>query len=236
MEDATTLRDHSFQQNDINIIDLSIHMSAAATPSSASHTSHPPSVPTPTTITGVPLLSAARNDHTSPPANAVSHSKPEQTTTMINFCVRTLDEFFSAALQPDLSEVVTVLAQLSELATGTEQTTTSQAAPLSQRKHVIWAPPDQQLPDATPQPTSPPLELGKPSVPGVITAPSAYELPSQAAPMDMPMPQIITVSVRGSGHTLSFHLSLDTTIAFLKQVIQLTTVTPSSHSPPRTSI
>lgn len=96
MEDTVALRDYNLQQNALNIIDLSIGMSATATPNSAPHTPYPPASPTPAATIAVPPLSAVTNAHTSSVEDATSHSELEQTTTMI-FCGRTLDEYCRAS-------------------------------------------------------------------------------------------------------------------------------------------
>lgn len=183
MEDTVALRDYNLQQNALNIIDLSIGMSATATPNSAPHTPYPPASPTPAATIAVPPLSAVTNAHTSSVEDATSHSELEQTTTMI-FCGRTLDEYSIAALQPELSEVLTALAQLSGMETKTEQTTTPQGSPMSQRQ-VTWAPTDRQMLDAPPQPTPPQMEMDESFAEEVISAPLAHELPPQAASFDM---------------------------------------------------
>ncbi len=154
LEDARTLQEYDLQQ--YIIIDLTIRVRAAATPSSAPHLPHPPVAP----ITAVPPLSATSTartvtwaplDDTSPPADAANHSNdtsppadaanhsadavrhpvPEQTTTLISFGDRTLDEHSSALLQPEISEVIAALAQLPTMA--------SQGAPMSQQQVMITA-------------------------------------------------------------------------------------------------
>ena len=51
MEDSATLRDYALQQDAVNIIDLTVDMSPAATPSNAPHTPRPPETPSPADIT-----------------------------------------------------------------------------------------------------------------------------------------------------------------------------------------
>ena len=197
MEDTAALRDYNLQQNALNIIDLSTGMSAAATPSSAPHTPYPPAAPTLAATMAVLPLSDATNARTSSAEDATSHSEPEQTTTRI-FYDRTLDEYSSAALQPELSEVLTALAQLSTMKTKTEQPTIPQEAPTSQRQ-VTGAPTDHQLLDAPPKPTPPQMEMDESSAEEMIPAPRAHELPSQAASFDMPMPQMSTLTTLVQG-------------------------------------
>jgi hypothetical protein len=239
MEDLVALRDYDLKQNEINIIDLIVGMSATVIPYNASHTPRPSEAPTPVDITAVLPSSAATNDHSSPSEEAASHSELEQTTTRITFAGRTLDEY-SSALQPELSEVMTALTQLAAIA--------PQWAPMSQRQ-VMGAPTDQLL-NAPPQPTPPPIKLDEDAgqeEPGELTPPPtgmgepltearlssslAHKLLPQVAPIDVPMPPIstLTVLVTGSGHALRFTLPPDTTIAFLKQAILTAKGAPTSR-------
>jgi hypothetical protein len=135
---------------------------------------------------------------------------------------------------------MTALAQISA--------TASQEAPMPQRQ--VMGTSIDQLPNAPPQPTPPPMERvegagredpdeitpppmgkGEPPVEAMVSAPLANELPPQAVSIDMPVPPIstLTILVKGSGHTLSFILSPDTTIAFLKQSILMATGVPPSR-------
>ncbi len=87
MEDTTALREYNLQQNAFNIIDLTISMRGAATPSNAPHTPPSPDETLPMDIDLPDLPSIINtNDPTSTPEDADSPSKPEPTATKVNYC------------------------------------------------------------------------------------------------------------------------------------------------------
>ena len=240
MEDAAALREYNLQQNALNIIDLTVGMRGAATPSNAPHTPPPSEEMLPTDVAPDLPSVITTKDHTSSSEDAASPPEPEQTTTRTTFCGKILDEYSSAVLQPELSAVITAMAQLSAIAPQRVQMPQCQ---------VMWAPKDQII-NVPLQPTPPPLELengagleepgeltqpltgvGEPQTETMIPVPHAHEPPPQGASIDTPTQQIstLTVLVNGSEHALSFILSPDTTIAFLKQAIQTKTGVPASR-------
>jgi WD40 repeat protein len=240
MEDTTVLRDYNLQQNAFNITDLTISMRGAATPSNAPHTPPSPDEMLPMDIDLPDLPSIINtNDPTSSSEDADSPSTPEPTATKVNYCGKILDDYSSAVPQPELSAVITVMAQLSAIA--------SQRAPMTQRQ-VMWAPNDQIM-NAPLQLTSAPLELdngagleepdeltqpptglGEPLTETMVPVPHAHEPPLQGASFDTPTQRISTFTVLNDlGHEFSFILSPDTTIAFLKQAIQRATGVSTSR-------
>jgi hypothetical protein len=240
MEDAAALREYNLQQNALNIIDLTVSMRGAATPSNAPHTPPPSEETLPTDVApGLPSVITAK-DHTSSSEDTASPPEPEQTTTSTTFCGKILDEYSSVVLQPELSAVITAMTQLSSMA--------PQRVQMPQRQ-VMWAPKDQLI-NAPLQPTPPPLELdndvgleepdeltqpltgmGKPQTETMIPVPHAHEPPPQGVLIDTPTTSTstFTVLVTGPGDDLSFILSPDTTIAFLKQAIQMATGVSASR-------
>ena len=242
MEDTAALREYNLQQNALNIIDLSVSMRAAATPSNAPHTPLPPEAPPPADVTPDLPSSITTEDHTSPSEDAASRSELEQTNTKITFGGRTLDEYSSALLQPELSEGTTALTQLAAIA--------PQRAPKSQRQ-VMEAPTDQLL-YAPPQPTPtqikldedagqeepdeltpPPTGMGEPLTEARLSASPAHKLLPQAAPIDVPikpvteMIQFFVATLDGSSITMFD--SLDTTGGQLKARLETKTGIPAAQ-------
>jgi hypothetical protein len=110
------------------------------------------------------------------------------------------------------------------------------------QRQVMWAPTDHTI-NAPLHLTSPPLELdngarleepgeltqpltgaGEPQTETLIPIPHTQEPPSHGA--SSPQINTVTVLVNGSERALSFILSPDTTIAFLKQEIRLVGTSP----------
>ncbi len=181
MEDLTALRDYDLKPDELNIIDLSVGMRGAAAPSNVPHMPLPPEAPPPSGKTSDLSSSITTEERTSSSEDAASPSELDLTTTRISFCGRILDEYSSSALEPELSEVVKALAQLSALA--------SQRAQMSQQQEMRA--PTVQVLNAPLQPTPPPMELGGGAGQGEPEpAPQRVQLPQRQV-MWAPKDQII---------------------------------------------